>query len=102
MDQTEAAKKVHEILDENFWLPGLEADEFYFRTQDDCDGDKSEGMSVMIDRQGDAWVTVRSRPMHGCRFRMPLVGGGRSPRVRNALVILAEAIRLDNESDPTL
>lgn len=100
MDQTEAAKKVHEILEEHFWLPGLEPDEFYFRTQDDCDGDMTEGMSVGIDRQGDAWITVKSRPMHGCRFRMPLSGGGQSPRVRTALVILAEAIRLDNEEHP--
>lgn len=57
-------------------------------------------MSVCIDRQGDAWITVQSRPFVGCRFRMPLVGGGQSPRVRTALVILAEAIRLDNEEHP--
>jgi hypothetical protein len=31
---------------------------------------------------------------------MPLIGGGQSPRVRNALLILAEAIRLDNIDAP--
>lgn len=88
--------RVREILDEEFWIQGLKTNEWYFRTQDDCDGDQHEGLSVMIDTDGDAWVSVRSRPMHGCRFRMPMMGGGASPRVRKALVILAEAIRLDN------
>lgn len=33
------------------------------------------------------------------RYRMPITGGGRFPRVRNALLLLAEAIRQEGE-DP--
>ena len=99
MDQTKRPieDRVHEILDEDFWLPGLRPDEFYFRTQDDCDGDQNNGIAVGIDRQGDAWIQANKRSFSGYRYRMPLSGGGSSPRVRRALVILAEAIRLDNE-----
>ena len=90
-------QRIKELLEEYFFPRTLKAGTPYFRTHDDCDGDMNEGIGVEIDRYGDAWVSVKNRPMHSCRFRMPMIGGGASPRVRNALVILAEAIRLDNE-----
>jgi hypothetical protein len=93
-------EQIKEILEGHFWLPTLRTDENYFRTQDDCDGDLNEGIGVSVDQMGDVWVQAHVRPMNVCRYRMPMVGGGRSHRVRNALLILAEAIRLDNADNP--
>ena len=58
------------------------------------------GVSVVFSPDGDAWVTTDPR---GCRFRT-YAGGGTSLRVRNALLMLAMAIKLDNEKHlwPTL
>ena len=53
----------------------------------------------MFTKDGDAWIGIDVRNF--LRFRMPLCGGGQSPRTRNALLILAEAIRLDNEESNT-
>jgi len=92
-------ERVHELLNTYWWLPELEAGTRYARTHDDCDGDRSQKLSVVIGEDGDAWVAADA-PDRTLRFRMPIIGGGASPRVRNALVILAEAIRLDNEEHP--
>jgi hypothetical protein len=90
------SKAIKKILETPFWPPMLNPYQPYFRTQDDCEGDKSEGISVTIGEDGDAWVFTNTK-MHSCRYRMPFLGGGRSPRVRNALLILAMAIKMDNE-----
>jgi hypothetical protein len=42
------------------------------------------------------------RPSSALRFRMPGNGGGLSSRTRIDLLILAEAIRLDNEENSLL
>lgn len=92
-------KRIHEILEEPFWLHTLDAANTYSRQHDDTDG-KNEGfLNVMFTKDGDAWIAIDVRNF--LRFRMPLDGGGRSPRTRNALLILAEAIRLDNEESNT-
>ena len=82
-----------------YWPEELEAEKYFFRTQDDCDGDLSSGIGVVVDAQGDVWVETVSKSLESCRYRMPLIGGGMSPRVRNALVLLALAIKLDNETN---
>ena len=84
------------ILETPFWPDGLEPMKRYFRTQDDCDGDLKEGVAVIFSEDGDAWIETIRRPMNTCRFRT-YQGGGNSLRVRNALLILAYAIKLDNE-----
>lgn len=59
------------------------------------------GISVVFSRDGDAWVGIDPDPdenmTHTLRFREPTTGGGESPRVRQALMILAMAIKADNE-----
>ena len=87
---------VKELLDTPFWLTTLKTDTTYFRTHDDCDGDLSQGIGVAIDQQGDVWIGMGNESR---RFRT-YGGGGMSLRVRNALLVLAEAIRQDNESRP--
>ena len=91
-------QRIKALLEEPFWPKTLKAQESYFRTHDDCDGDLGQGVSVTIDPQGDVWLDTTTK-MCPCRFRT-FFGGGQSLRVRNALLILAEAIRLDNEERP--
>ena len=92
--------KIRELLDGDYWIPTLETKQNYRRSHDDNDGDLSQDISVIIGEDGDAHVMTNG-PYDGrgyLRFRHG-IGGGRSLRVRNALLILAEAIRLDNEED---
>lgn len=99
MSPERAEKLVHTLLNENYWLPKLRPDTRYVRTNDDHDGTWFPKINVVFSHDGDAWVGVQAlRPevLSSCRFRTGM-GGGASLRVRNALLILAEAIRLDNE-----
>jgi hypothetical protein len=57
--------KIKEILETHFWLPTLNTREVYSRTHDDCDGDKSQQLSIVIDQEGD----VRIFPNKSLRFR---------------------------------
>lgn len=93
---------IKKLLETPFWPSTLKTGEFYQRYEDDS---PLGFLSVVIGCDGDTHMMV----MHECdpnerrmsmRFRMPMTGGGQSPRVRNALLILAEAIRLDNLEHP--
>ncbi len=85
------------LLYEQFWLETLDVKCAYSRLHDDHDGTFKGIISVGFDQMGDAWLFVEDQsPL---RFRT-WEGGGMSLRTRNALVILAEAIRLDNEETP--
>lgn len=94
------ARQIRELLESFYWLPGLKPNVRYSRLHDDHDGKRNGHISVFIGEDGDVWVNPIDENAGGLRFRMPLHGGGASPRVRAALVILAEAIRLDNEESP--
>ena len=55
---------------------------------------------VTFSFDGDSWVEIILDPKENrrsLRFREPVTGGGQSPRVRQALMILALAINADNE-----
>ena len=88
-------KQLTEILESAFFPEGIEANNCYFRTHDDCDGDRSEGINVVIGPDSDAWIAIHQRN-NSCRYRT-YYGGGLSKRTRNALLILALAIKLDND-----
>lgn len=92
-------KQIHKLLDAPFWLPTLEINTNYTRTHDDHDGTHEGNVYVLVGQDGDVYL-MTDKAFHSLRFRMPMIGGGQSPRVRNALLILAEAIRLDNEEHP--
>ena len=91
---------IRTILESYFWLPDIKTMERYERLHDDHDGTRLGQIQVMFDPNGDAYVSIlgdaheRSPTL---RFRMPGSGGGLSPRTRVALLILAEAIRLDEK-----
>lgn len=70
----------------------------FTRRHDDTDGERGieQELTVEFSPDGDAWVLLADRSL---RFRT-VEGGGMSPRVQRALVVLAEAIRRDNEERP--
>lgn len=89
---------VKDILNSSFWLDTINTKDTYVRFEDDSPKGK---ISIAFSDDGDAWIIVLQDydPNDfglSARFRIPMSGGGQSPRVRNALLILAEAIRLDN------
>ena len=94
------SSKIKEILETPFWIPEISTDVGYERLEDDSP--YAEGHRIRIDFScdGDAWVNTYCAPMSSLRYRMPMMGGGRSPRTRQALLILAYAIMLDNEDQP--
>jgi hypothetical protein len=92
------AAAMETLLESPFWPITLAPDAVYSRVHDDSDGRRGDEhqLAVLFDRSSDAWVLLPG--MTSLRFRDPL-GGGVSPRVRNALLVLAEAIRRDNDAD---
>lgn len=89
-------KKIDAILDEPFWPPNLETGVRYETTHDDNDGEPKSGtLAIVFTKDGDAWVEAcrEGFPIGCLRFRMPVFGGGRFPKIRTALLLLGEAIR---------
>lgn len=98
---------VDALLEHYFWLQNLKTGVGYRRRGDDTDGENNTITVIIGDRvrQGDVWIDVLSHiepsslSLDHC-FREPFNGGGQSQRTRNALLILARAIQLDNEISP--
>ncbi len=86
---------IEKLFDENFEWPNNLKTGLYERLHDDHDGTGQGHLSVSISPDGDAWIKTNGTIHQYLRFRTH-GGGGGSLRVRNALIILAEAIRLDN------
>lgn len=82
------------VLENPWWEQSLETMVSYSRLHDDHDGTQMGRIMVTMGPDADAWVSLDT--MRGLRFRTP-AGGGRSPRTRNALMILALAMKLDEE-----
>jgi hypothetical protein len=100
--QQSPADVIRLLLEENYWPKTIETKTLYQRYEDDS---PRGTLGVGFSDDADGWIEIISTPdeddFHlSMRFRMPFVGGGQSPRVRNAIGILAEAIRLDNEDHP--
>jgi hypothetical protein len=75
------------------WPPGLRTEHGYVVTSQDA---TPVSLLVMVGPDGDAWVLV-GEMYWMYRFRTSF-GGGMSVAVRNALVVLAEAIRRNEEN----
>ena len=91
-------KRVRAILEEPFWLNTLDPEkQTYERQHDDTDGKPEGFLMVSFGPDSDAYISIDMHPM--LRFRTEM-GGGLSQRTRNALIILAEAMRLDNAERP--
>jgi len=92
------ARSLDTVLETVWWPQSLHAEQALSRVHDDCDGDLSQTLMVYLGRDLDVHVGM-GHALETLRFREPM-GGGMSPRVRNALLVLAEAIRRDNELIP--
>jgi hypothetical protein len=89
---------VRRVLNNPFWIPEISTEDVYTRIQDDHDGTGVGRISITFTPDGDAWVFT-DKHLNAMRFRN-FFGGGMSERTRNALMILAYAIKLDNEQKP--
>src|SRR5579872_5373430 len=87
---------LEDLLEELPWPSELDVNGVYGRLQDDHDGTNQGRLFVMFSPDGDSWVSTDAHRGPALRFRGPL-GGGNSQRTRNALVILALAIKLDED-----
>ncbi|MBI6882653.1 hypothetical protein [Pseudomonas putida] len=98
--QPQIEKSLHTLLEGDYWLNTLGLDEVHARRHDDCDGEggTEHQLQVYLAEDVDIHVFIPGQ-LHSLRFR-DVLGGGQSPRVRNALMVLAEAIRRDNEDRP--
>lgn len=96
--QTSIDRALNTLLERPMWPRQVAARKSYVRRHDDSDGERGQEqeISVYIAQDTDAWVRIGDRTL---RFREAF-GGGLSPRTRNALLVLAEAIRRDNEEFP--
>lgn len=88
-------KEILNFLDCPEWPKNLETNNLYSRQHDDTDGGDEGHLQVQFSIDGDAWVSIDNRK--AIRFRN-YIGGGKSLKTYAALLILAEAIRQDNES----
>lgn len=88
-------KNIRKMLKDGIpWPPELSSRESYSRLQDDHDGTEEGIVTVTFSPDGDAWLWTDIQK--SLRFRTS-AGGGRSIMVRNALVLLALAIKLEND-----
>ncbi|MFA6183673.1 MAG: hypothetical protein WC682_01060 [Parcubacteria group bacterium] len=99
ISQERLLKDVLRVLNNPLGIPHLSTEEAYTRTHDDHDGTFEGNLTTFMLRDGDMVVTTDKHHGPPMRFRN-YFGGGQSPRVYNALKILALAIKLDNEDRP--
>ena len=89
--------RLRAFLESLFWLKTLATGLPYTRAEDSHNGHGTRFLSITFDEHGDTLVAVTgAEPL---RFRIPEAAEGTSPRTRAALLVLAEAIRLDNEEN---
>lgn len=83
-------------MKKNVWLkPGM-----HVARKEDMSPDG--WLSVFKENDGDLIVTIfdSERGMCSAQFCTPIMGGGRSPKVRDALIQLALAIAEENKDTP--
>ena len=88
---------IEELLDTPFWPPGIDTNTIYQVQTDDTDGKPDYGiLMVQFSVDGDAWVSQSTQMglPDNIRFRN-WGGGGHHLRVRNAICVLAMAMKLD-------
>lgn len=95
-------KDLARIFKHPIWPPALRPMTEYSRIRDDHDGAWEGKLVVMFSEDGDAYIHIEGKDFQSSqilRFRT-MAGGGNSPHTRNALMYLAEAMRLDEEKRP--
>lgn len=87
-------QQIKDILESSFWLDEIESTVVY-QTEDDDSPPNEAWLQVVFSNDGDAWVAkITDSPIKSIRKRTH-AGGGRDLRTRQALMILAYAMKLD-------
>ena len=91
------AEEIKKILETPFWIEGIESNILY-ETEDDDSPPGEAFLKIVFSTDGDAWVSkfTGNNSMKSIRKRTHQ-GGGRDSRTRLALMILAYAMKLDDE-----
>ena len=95
------------LVFEPHWPDGINAGKAYRIACDDNGRNGGSWAQVLVDAQGDVYLSVQdweempagASSLNPCIRNRTLAGGGRNTRTRQALLWLAEAIRLDNEEN---
>lgn len=86
-------KQLDDILKEPFYPKKVETRKNMQTTHDDNDGEPLSGfIDICVSEQGDVFIKTFHKGIGYLRFRT-MLGGGKFLKIRNALLILAEAIR---------
>ena len=97
-------KPIDRILDSLDWQEAWKEIPSAGPAQVRYEDDSPKGrLAVLFSGDMDAWVEILPDPdemKSVLRFRVTEIGGGESARVRQALMILAMAIKADNEDRP--
>ena len=92
------AEHIKDILENPFWLDEIESNMVY-QTEDDDSPPGEAWLQVVFSIDGDAWVAkITDSPIKSIRKRT-YAGGGKDHRTRQALMILAYAMKLDAEGE---
>lgn len=92
------SEQIKDILESPFWLNEIETNVAY-QTEDDDSPPGEAQLQVVFSIDGDAWVAkMTDSPITSIRKRT-FAGGGRDHRTRQALMILAYAMKLDAEGE---
>ncbi len=87
-------QQVRDILESPFWLDEIQPTVVY-QTEDDDSPPDEAWLQVVFSIDGDAWVAkITDSPIKSIRKRT-YAGGGKDLRTRQALMILAYAMKLD-------
>ncbi len=90
------AENIIDLLENLIWPPEIEQDIWYCIQHDDTDGSDTGILKVRFAGKGDAFLSTDTHQGLPLRFRTES-GGSHCPRIRNALMILALAIELENK-----
>jgi len=90
-------KIIKDILENPFWIPGLESKTQYSTHDDDTPDSTVAILSIIFSDDGDAWVAKWTDPSHASIRKRTHAGGGKDLRTRQAIMILAFAMKLDEE-----
>lgn len=96
LSEEKLRQALNQLLEEPLPLPEITSNTLVFRTEDDCDGEKGQGLQLRMGPDGDIWIMVLKR-MGALRFRNGMIGGTSSPHTHLALRLLMLAMMKDEE-----
>lgn len=88
---------IKKMLENPFWIEGLETGTAYETHDDDTPDCTVAILRVMFSQDGDAWVAKLTDPAYASIRKRTSIGGGKDLRTRQAIMILAYAMKLDKE-----